>query len=50
MQALEQQLLQLRRACNGTHGEQSWGILNELVSAPHGEARACHLDGAAIKV
>ena len=42
MQALEKQLLQLRARCSGTH-EWHCGILDELVSAAHGEACACHL-------
>lgn len=43
MRALEKQLLKLRSACNGEHdGQQGCGILNELVSAAHGEACACH--------
>ena len=41
MRALEKQLLQLRARCNGTH-EGRCGILDELVSAAHGEACACH--------
>ena len=42
MQALERQLLQLRRACSGDHVHQGCGILKELVGAAHGEACACH--------
>lgn len=42
MQALERQLLQLRRACSGDHSHQGCGILKELVGAAHGEACACH--------
>lgn len=42
MQALERQLLQLRRSCSGDHAHQSCGILKELVGAAHGEACACH--------
>ncbi len=42
MQALERQLLQLRRACSGAHSHQGCGILKELVGAAHGEACACH--------
>ena len=41
MRALEKQLLQLRASCSGTH-EGHCGILDELVSAAHGEACACH--------
>ncbi len=43
MRALEKQLLQLRARCSGTH-EGHCGILDELVSAAHGEACACHSD------
>lgn len=43
MRALEKQLLQLRSRCTGGHGEGGpCGILDELVSAAHGEACACH--------
>jgi len=41
MRALEKQLLQLRARCSGRH-EGHCGILDELVSAAHGEACACH--------
>lgn len=41
MRALEKQLLQLRARCSGVH-EGHCGILDELVSAAHGEACACH--------
>jgi Cd(II)/Pb(II)-responsive transcriptional regulator len=41
MRALEKQLLQLRAQCAGTH-EGRCGILDELVSAAHGEACVCH--------
>ncbi len=41
MRALEKQLLQLRARCSGTHVGHC-GILDELVSAAHGEACACH--------
>ena len=41
MRALEKQLLQLRARCTGTH-QGHCGILDELVSAAHGEACACH--------
>lgn len=47
MKALEKQLLKLRSACSGDHGGQGCGILNELVSAAHGEACACHPRDAA---
>jgi Cd(II)/Pb(II)-responsive transcriptional regulator len=46
MRALEKQLLKLRSACAGEHGEAGCGILNELVSAAHGEACVCHPAGA----
>jgi len=42
MRALERQLLQLRSRCDGARGGAPCGILNELVSAAHGEACACH--------
>lgn len=42
MRALELQLLQLRSRCDGAPGGEPCGILNELVSAAHGEACACH--------
>lgn len=42
MRALEKQLLQLRARCAGTHVGHC-GILDELVSAAHGEACACHV-------
>ncbi|MBT9465248.1 MerR family transcriptional regulator [Hydrogenophaga sp.] len=41
MRALEKQLLKLRARCSGTH-EGHCGILDELVSAAHGESSACH--------
>jgi len=41
MRALEKQLLQLRARCSGTH-EGHCGILDELVSAAHGESCVCH--------
>lgn len=41
MRALEKQLLQLRARCSGTHAGHC-GILDELVSAAHGESCACH--------
>ncbi|PZO17953.1 MAG: Cd(II)/Pb(II)-responsive transcriptional regulator [Burkholderiales bacterium] len=44
MRALEKQLLQLRARCSGTH-EGHCGILDELVSAAHGESCACHSNG-----
>ena len=42
MKALEKQLVRLRSACSGNHADHSCGILDELVSAAHGEACACH--------
>ena len=42
MRALEKQLLALRRQCSSPHTAINCGILNELVSAAHGEACACH--------
>lgn len=45
MRALEKQLLQLRSRCDGDHpAGAACGILDELVSAAHGEACACHPD------
>lgn len=41
MRALEKQLLQLRARCTGAHQGQC-GILEELVTAAHGEACVCH--------
>ena len=41
LRALEKQLLQLRARCSGTH-QGHCGILDELVSAAHGEACVCH--------
>ena len=42
MRALEKQLLRLRARCSGTHDGAHCGILEELVSAAHGESCACH--------
>lgn len=45
LRALEKQLLRLRERCQDDQGGQdgsSCGILDELVSAAHGEACACH--------
>ncbi|MCV2352715.1 MerR family transcriptional regulator [Paucibacter sp. B2R-40] len=50
MRALEQQLVALKSRCDGQHelhGGQGCGILEELVAAAHGEACACHGEGAA---
>lgn len=48
MKALENQLLKLRAACSGDHDGRGCGILNELVSAAHGEACACHGHGVPV--
>ncbi len=46
MQALEQQLVQLRARCNGPQdGGSHCGILADMVAAAHGEACACHPAG-----
>ena len=42
LQALERQLLQLRRSCRDPHDHESCGILKELVGAAQGEACVCH--------
>lgn len=42
MQALEKQLLQLRRQCSESRPGPGCGILSELVAAAHAEACACH--------
>ena len=42
MRALEKQLSQLRARCDEVHHGRQCGILQELVSAAHGEACACH--------
>jgi Cd(II)/Pb(II)-responsive transcriptional regulator len=42
MRALEKRLLQLRALCSGIHEGQNCGILDELVSAAHGESCVCH--------
>ncbi len=44
MRALEKQLVQLRAQCSGKHAGDECGILQELVSAAHGEACACHAE------
>lgn len=44
LRALEKQLLRLRARCAGPHEDSSCGILDELVSAAHGESCACHPD------
>ena len=46
LRALEKQLLRLRERCAGGAEGSSCGILDELVSAAHGEACACHAQGA----
>ena len=42
LQALERQLAALRARCDSRHEAHACGILEELVSAAHGEACACH--------
>ncbi|MGN7873725.1 Cd(II)/Pb(II)-responsive transcriptional regulator [Roseateles sp. 22389] len=42
MQALEAQLVALQKRCDADHDHHACGILEELVSAAHGEACACH--------
>ncbi len=42
MRALEAQLVALQNRCDADHGAHACGILQELVSAAHGEACACH--------
>jgi Cd(II)/Pb(II)-responsive transcriptional regulator len=42
MRALEKQLRTLRAQCGAKHPSRECGILEELVSAAHGEACACH--------
>lgn len=42
LQALERQLATLRARCDSRHELHPCGILQELVSAAHGEACACH--------
>jgi Cd(II)/Pb(II)-responsive transcriptional regulator len=42
MRALERQLSALRAQCDANHAVRECGILDELVSAAHGEACACH--------
>jgi Cd(II)/Pb(II)-responsive transcriptional regulator len=42
MRALEKQLLLLRALCSGAHEGAYCGILDELVSAAHGESCVCH--------
>ncbi len=44
MRALEKQLTTLRAHCEAGHTASDCGILQELVSAAHGEACACHPD------
>jgi Cd(II)/Pb(II)-responsive transcriptional regulator len=46
MRALEKQLLQLQARCAGPHEGAACAILGDLVAAAHGEACACHPDGA----
>lgn len=42
LQALEQQLVVLRKRCTAPHTAGECGILHELVAAAHGEACVCH--------
>lgn len=42
IQALERQLMSLRRQCSEPHSAAECGILHDLVAAAHGEACACH--------
>lgn len=42
MRALEKQLTRLRERCAVPHATHECGILQDLVSAAHGEACACH--------
>jgi Cd(II)/Pb(II)-responsive transcriptional regulator len=42
LRAVEKQLLRLRERCHDGEDGSSCGILDELVSAAHGEACACH--------
>ena len=44
MRALEAQLVALQKRCDADHDHHACGILEELVSAAHGEACACHPD------
>jgi Cd(II)/Pb(II)-responsive transcriptional regulator len=46
LRALERQLAQLRERCDADHATHECGILHELVAAAHGEACACHPQGA----
>lgn len=46
LRALEKQLLRLRERCQDGEDGSSCGILDELVSAAHGEACACHPQAA----
>ena len=47
LQALERQLSALRARCDSRHELHPCGILQELVSAAHGEACVCHGSGDA---
>lgn len=42
MQALERQLVELRKRCDASHSTNECGIFQELVAAAHGEACICH--------
>lgn len=48
LRALENQLAALRARCDTGHLAADCGILQELVSAAHGEACACHAAGAEV--
>ena len=48
LRALERQLVQLRKRCDADHAAHECGILQELVSAAHGEACACHQPEGAV--
>ncbi len=45
LDALEKQLAALRARCDSRHRVSDCGILDELVHAAQGEARACHRGG-----
>jgi len=46
LRAMERQLTALRDSCDADHATHECGILHELVAAAHGEACACHAEGA----
>lgn len=47
LRALEKQLQRLRERCHGQADGGACGILEDLVSAAHGEACACHVPAGA---